>query len=158
MYSSTGLAYTYKHPTFIQGNQAYSNFTWESQMGITSKKITTEFLQRFADAWTSHDIDLLMSFMSKDCIFQSSIGTEFDGKRYVGFDNVRQGFQEILDKFPDGKWIEATHFIAGDRGVSEWIFTAKNNDGVQIKVRGCDIFTFTEGKISIKNSFRKIRD
>ena len=125
-------------------------------MGTTSKQITTEFLQRFADAWTAHNIDLLMSFMSKDCMFQSSVGSEIDGTRYVGFKNVRQGFQEVLDKFPDGKWIETTHFVAGDRGVSEWTFTEKGDDGVQI--RGCDIFTFSEGKISIKNSFRKIRN
>ena len=125
-------------------------------MGTTSKQITTEFLQRFADAWTAHNIDLLMLFMSKDCMFQLSSGPDIDGTRYVGYENVRQGFQEVLDKFPDGKWIEATHFVAGDRGVSEWTFTAKGNDGVQMRVRGCDIFTFSEGKISIKNSFRKI--
>ena len=125
-------------------------------MGSTSKQVTIEFLQGFADAWTAHDIDLLMSFMSDNPIFQLSSGPNIDGMKYSGFENVKQGFQAVLDKFPDGKWIEDSHFVAGDRGVSEWTFTATDNEGIESKVRGCDIFTFEEGKISVKNSFRKI--
>ena len=125
-------------------------------MESTSKQVTIEFLQKFADAWTEHDIDLLMSFMSDNPIFQLSSGPNIDGMKYSGLENVKQGFQAVLDKFPDGKWIEDSHFVAGDRGVSEWTFTTTDNEGIESKVRGCDIFTFEEGKISVKNSFRKI--
>ena len=125
-------------------------------MGSTSRQVTIEFLEKFAEAWTGHDIDLLMSFMSDNPMFQLSSGPNIDGTKYSGFENVKQGFQAVLDKFPDGKWIEDSHFVAGDRGVSEWTFTATDNEGIESKVRGCDIFTFEEGKISVKNSFRKI--
>ena len=125
-------------------------------MGSTSKQVTIEFLEKFAEAWTGHDIDLLMSFMSDNPMFQLSSGPNIDGMKYSGFENVKQGFQAVLDKFPDGKWIEDSHFVAGDRGVSEWTFTATDNEGIESKVRGCDIFTIEEGKISVKNSFRKI--
>ena len=125
-------------------------------MGSTSKQVTIEFLEKFAEAWTGHDIDLLMSFMSDNPMFQQSSGPDIDGMKYSGFENVKLGFQAVLDKFPDGKWIEDSHFVAGDRGVSEWTFTATDNEGIESKVRGCDIFTFEEGKISVKNSFRKI--
>ena len=125
-------------------------------MGSTSKQVTIEFLEKFAEAWTGHDIDLLMSFMSDNPMFQLSSGPDIDGMKYSGFENVKQGFQAVLDKFPDGKWIEDSHFVAGDRGVSEWTFTTTDNEGIESKVRGCDIFTFEEGKISVKNSFRKI--
>ena len=125
-------------------------------MGSTSKQVTIEFLEKFAEAWTGHDIDLLMSFMSDNPMFQLSSGPNIDGMKYSGLENVKQGFQAVLDKFPDGKWIEDSHFVAGDRGVSEWTFTATDNEGIESKVRGCDIFTFEEGKISVKNSFRKI--
>ncbi len=125
-------------------------------MGSTSRQVTIEFLEKFAEAWTGHDIDLLMSFMSDNPMFQLSSGPNIDGMKYSGFENVKQGFQAVLDKFPDGKWIEDSHFVAGDRGVSEWTFTATDNEGIENKVRGCDIFTFEEGKISVKNSFRKI--
>ena len=125
-------------------------------MGSTSRQVTIEFLEKFAEAWTGHDIDLLMSFMSDNPMFQLSSGPDIDGMKYSGCENVKQGFQAVLDKFPDGKWIEDSHFVAGDRGVSEWTFTATDNEGIESKVRGCDIFTFEEGKISVKNSFRKI--
>ena len=42
-----------------------------------------------------------------------------------------------------------------DRKPSLSIATGK--DGKAIEVRGCDIFTFRDGKIAVKNSFRKTR-
>ena len=120
-------------------------------------QVTTEFLQKFADAWTAHDIDKLMSFMSEDPLFQLSVGPDKDGGRYQGWDNVKAGFQAVLDMFPDGAWGDDSHFVAGDRGVSEWTFTATAPDGKAIEVRGCDILSFENGKISVKNSFRKQR-
>jgi len=42
------------------------------------------------------------------------------------------------------------------RGVSEWLLTATTRDGQKIRVRGCDLFTFAEGKITKKDSFWKI--
>ena len=120
-------------------------------------QVTTEFLQEFADAWTEHNIDKLMSFMSADPLFQLSAGPDKDGSRFQGWDNVKSGFQAVLDMFPDGSWGDDSHFVAGDRGVSEWTFRATAQDGKNIEVRGCDIFTFENGKISVKNSFRKQR-
>jgi ketosteroid isomerase-like protein len=47
--------------------------------------------------------------------------------------------------------------VTGDRGVSEWTFTGTLKDGKRVEVIGCDVFTFRNGKIAIKNSFRKNR-
>jgi hypothetical protein len=41
--------------------------------------------------------------------------------------------------------------------VSEWIFTGTRRDGTRVEVRGCDLFTFRDGKIAVKNSYRKNR-
>ena len=54
-------------------------------------EVTTEFLQAFADAWNRHDLDALMSFMTDDCVFDSSAGPDIWGTRYVGRDAVRHG-------------------------------------------------------------------
>ena len=35
-------------------------------------EMTTETLQAFADAWNRHDVDALMSFMTDDCVFEST--------------------------------------------------------------------------------------
>ena len=123
----------------------------------TTDEVTTEFLDGFADGWNEHNVDKLMSFMSDDPLFQLSAGPDVDGGRYEGWDEVKAGFQAVLDTFQDGRWGDASHFVAGDRGVSEWTFTATGGDGKRIEVRGCDLFTFKDGKIAVKNSFRKQR-
>ena len=120
-------------------------------------EVTVGFLKDFADAWNRHDIEDLMSFMTDDCVFQFSTGPDMDGVRHEGHQKVREAYQLILSTFPAGRWGDDSHFVAGDRGASEWTFTATGPDGKPIEVRGCDIFTFRDGKILVKNSFRKNR-
>jgi ketosteroid isomerase-like protein len=50
------------------------------------------------------------------------------------------------------------HWACGDRGVSEWTIRGTQTTGEPIEVRGCDLFEFTDGKISRKDSFWKIVD
>ena len=38
--------------------------------------VNEETLQAFADAWNRHDVDALMSFMTEDCVFEASAGSE----------------------------------------------------------------------------------
>ena len=122
-----------------------------------SDEVTVEFLQAFADAWNRHDVEDLMSFMTDDCVFESSAGEGVRGPRYEGSDAVRKGYSKSWADFPDAQWGDAQHFVIGNRGVSEWIFTGTNADGKRAEVAGCDIFTFREGKIAGKNSYRKNR-
>jgi steroid delta-isomerase-like uncharacterized protein len=114
-------------------------------------------LQAFAEAWNRHDTDALMSFMSDDCVFEASAGLEVSGTRYVGREAVRAGYREVFATFPDAHWDGARHFVQGDRGVSEWTFTGTRRDGNRVEVNGCDLFTFRDGKIALKNSYRKSR-
>lgn len=120
-------------------------------------EVTIEVLQAFADAWNRHDIDALMSFMSDDCLFEASGGPDVCGTRYAGREAVRAGFAEVWATFPDAHWGDARHSVHGDRGVSEWTFTGTRADGTRVEVHGCDLFTFRDGKIAVKNSYRKNR-
>jgi steroid delta-isomerase-like uncharacterized protein len=114
-------------------------------------------LDRFADAWNRHDLDALMSMMTADCVFQASAGPDVDGQRSEGARTVRAAFAAVFEAFPDARWAGARHFIAGDRGVSEWTFTGTHKDGRRVEVAGCDLFTFRGGRIAVKNSYRKNR-
>jgi steroid delta-isomerase-like uncharacterized protein len=126
-------------------------------MSNASVVVTVDDLQAFAEAWNRHDIDALMSFMSDDCVFAASAGPGVDGQRYRGRDAVRAGFAEVWATFPDAHWGGARHFVQGDRGVSEWTFTGTRADGTRVEVHGCDLFTFRDGKIAVKDSYRKNR-
>lgn len=119
--------------------------------------ITIDTLQAFVEAWNRHDVDALMTFMADDCIFEASAGPDVCGIRYSGRKAVRTAFAEVWATFPDAHWGKARHFVIGDRGVSEWTFTGTRADGTRVEVHGCDLLTFRDGKIVLKNSFRKNR-
>jgi len=119
--------------------------------------IDTDFLQAFTDAWNRHDIDALMSFMADDCVFQTAAGPEQHGARHAGREAVRSAFAQAWATFPDAQWRNGRHFVHGDRGVSEWTFTGTRADGTRIEADGCDLFVFRDGRIAVKNAFRKDR-
>jgi uncharacterized protein (TIGR02246 family) len=116
-----------------------------------------KLLERFADAWNQHDLDALMSMMTDDGVFEASAGAEVNGQRNEGHQAVRAAYAAVFETFPDAHWADARHFVAGNRGVSEWTFTGTRQDGTRVEVTGCDLFTFRDGKIAIKNSYRKNR-
>jgi steroid delta-isomerase-like uncharacterized protein len=119
--------------------------------------IDTNFLQAFTDAWNRHDIDALMSFMTDDCVFQAAAGPDACGARHTGRDAVRRAFAQSWTTFPDAQWRNGRHAVHGDRGVSEWTFTGTRADGTRVEAEGCDLFLFRDGRIAVKNAFRKDR-
>jgi ketosteroid isomerase-like protein len=114
-------------------------------------------LQAFADAWNRHDVDALMSMMTEDGLFEASAGNYVNGERHEGRRAVRAAYEAVFAQYPDAHWGNARHFVKGNRGVSEWTFTGTLKDGRRVEVTGCDLFTFRNGKIAVKNSFRKNR-
>ena len=116
-----------------------------------------QLMDAFAAAWNAHDIGTIMSCMTDDCIFEASAGPDVCGARSVGQQEVRAAFSEVFAAFPDARWHDARHFAASDRGASEWTFTGTSVDGSRIEVNGCDLLTFRDDKIAVKNSYRKNR-
>jgi ketosteroid isomerase-like protein len=123
----------------------------------TENKPTIAILDSFANAFNAHDADRILSYMTDDCVFEASAGPHVDGEKFVGKEAVKKAFADVFKNYPDAHWANARHFISGDRAVSEWIFTGTKPDGSKVEVTGCDLFTFRDGKIFIKNSYRKNR-
>ncbi len=119
--------------------------------------IAVQLLDAFADAWNRHDADAIMSMMTDDCVFDASAGPDVCGTHYEGQEQMRAGVLDVFANFPDAHWGNARHFVQGDRGVSEWTFTGTRADGTRVEVNGCDLFTVRDGKISVKNAYRKNR-
>ncbi|MFO1219521.1 MAG: nuclear transport factor 2 family protein [Burkholderiaceae bacterium] len=126
-------------------------------MSTPSRQVDVEFLKAFGAAWNRHDIDALMSFMADDCAFHAVAGPDLYGRSFVGRDAVREGFALAWQTCADAAWLDADHFVCGDRGVSESTFTGTKADGTRIEARMVDVFTFRDGKIAVKNAFRKDR-
>jgi taurine dehydrogenase small subunit len=123
----------------------------------TSPAMTPERLAEFGEAWNRHDADLLMTYMADDCSYQASFGPGPEGSNYVGHDAVHEGYARFFTRYPDGTFSDSRVFVAGDRGASEWTFTATKPDGVRESVRGCDLFEFVGEKIKRKDAFRNQR-
>jgi ketosteroid isomerase-like protein len=121
-------------------------------------RVDAATLEAFAAAWNRHDADALMAFMTDDCEFRSSAGPDACGTLSVGRDAVRAAYARVWADFPDAQWVDGRHLVAGDRGLSEWIFKGtRAADGVRVEVDGCDLFTFAGGRIRVKDSYRKQR-
>lgn len=121
------------------------------------KTVTVDMLAEFAAAWNRHDIDALMSFMSEDCVFETVGRPERWGARHSGREAVRAAFAAAWKNFPDAQWNNGRHWVAGERGVSESTFTGTAADGSRVEADMVDVFTFQDGKIRVKNAFRKQR-
>ena len=126
-------------------------------MTVQNNSVSAQALADFAQAWNDHDLEALMSFMHEDCVFHAVAGPDLMGHTFKGTAQVREGFMAAWQNFPDAAWLDADHFVVGERGVSESTFAGTKADGSRIEARMVDVFTFKDGKILVKNAFRKDR-
>ena len=121
--------------------------THDEQMGI---------VRQILDGFNAHDLDAILDHFAEDCVFESALGPEPWGRRFIGKEEVRRGFSVLFGNIPDVHFGDDSSFIAGDRGVSEWTITGTTVDGERLELRGCDVWTFgADGRVVHKNSFRK---
>jgi steroid delta-isomerase-like uncharacterized protein len=129
-----------------------------SERNPQDMKVTNETLKQILDAFNRHDLDAIMEFFSDDCSFDFPRGPEPFGQRFIGKAQVREALAGRFKGIPDVHYGEDRHWISleGNRGVSEWTLTGTTTSGLNIKVRGCDLWEFENGKVTRKDSYWKI--
>ena len=125
---------------------------------MAGTKTAAPDLDALLDAFNAHDADAVMAFFTDDCVLDMPRGPGPGGRRLVGREQVRAGIQSRFDGIPDVHYGDERHFVCGDRGVSEWTLRGTWASGEPVEVRGCDLFEFTGGRISRKDSYWKIID
>jgi steroid delta-isomerase-like uncharacterized protein len=120
--------------------------------------VTVQTMKQVLDAFNRHDLDAIMEFFSEDCSFDFPRGPEPWGQRFIGKAQVREALAGRFKGIPDVHYGEDVHWISadGNSGVSEWTLTGTTTAGAKLKVRGCDLWEFQNGKIKRKNSYWKI--
>lgn len=110
-----------------------------------------EVLDRFADAWGSADAARVAAMMTEDCVYEASVGPE-PGRTYRGAAELLAGLKAMFAHDAPAR-IEITDvFGAGDRVAWEWrYYDAADN----LIARGCDLLLLRDGRIAVKNAFRK---
>lgn len=113
-------------------------------------------LEGLAAAFNAHDIDGVMRHFAADCSLDMPRGPDPHGTRFEGYDQVRKGLMMRFESTPDVHYGEVEHFVSGSCGMSKWLLTGTKPDGGKVKVRGCDFYTFRDGKVIRKDSYWKI--
>ena len=114
-------------------------------------------LKAIATAFDQHDMDGIIRHFAADAVFEGPRGPEPWGQRFVGLGAVREAFAARFAGIPDIRYQQDDHFVDGDRGASEWTLSGTTTEGQRIEVRGCDLWTFRDGKVVKKDSYWKIR-
>ncbi|MBI3991928.1 MAG: nuclear transport factor 2 family protein [Candidatus Lambdaproteobacteria bacterium] len=118
---------------------------------------TVRAMQAFLDAFNRHDADAIAECFAEDGVYETPRGPEVCGTRVAGKANVRAHFAKMFAAVPDIHFGADTHWISGDRAVSEWTMTYTKPDGKRLEVRGCDLFAYRGDKIAKKDSYLKER-
>lgn len=121
------------------------------------QQLTAEDLKATFDAFNRHDIDAVMTCFAEDCVFTTVAGPEVFGGRITGRDAIAKAFVGVWTAMPDAEWADHRHFVSGDRGVSEWTFKGTDAEGRRVEAQGVDLFTIRDGKLVMKQAFRKQR-
>ena len=119
-------------------------------------QVSVESLIGLLNAFNQHDLHRIMEFFSDDATFDMPRGAEPWGTRFVGKDEVRTGLAARFSGIPDVHYGDDRHWVSGDRGVSERLLTGTTTAGQNVRVQGCDLFQFRDGKVVRKDSYWKI--
>ena len=116
-------------------------------------------LKAFGEAFNAHDAAALVSMMTDDCVFRTAMGPEPHGNAIVGQAAVKAAFEATFAAFPDAQWVpRSPDQVIGNRGFSEWTFIAtRAADGANFYMDGVDLFILRDGKIAVKDAYRKDR-
>lgn len=121
-------------------------------MTLTAKDLVDTF-----DAFNRHDIEGVMKCFADDCVFYTVGGPEVYGAKIEGAEAIAKAFTAVWTGMKDANWAHHSHFVAGDRAVSEWVFSGTGADGMRVEAEGADLFTLRDGKIVVKQALRKSR-
>jgi len=115
-------------------------------------------LKELCEAFNAHDLDRIMAFFADDCTLEMPRGAKPWGTRFQGRRDVREALAGRFRGLPDVHYGDDEHFVdpSANTGISKWTLTGTGGDGTQIKVRGCDFYTFRDGKVVRKDSYWKI--
>lgn len=115
-------------------------------------------LTAFSEAWNRHDLATILDLSTDDCEFWAAAGPDALGTRSIGRQAVGAAYQAIFDTYPDGQWTNGRiTVLSPDRALSEWLFVGTTVEGRRVEVLGLDLLDLKDGKVRIKNTFRKNR-
>jgi ketosteroid isomerase-like protein len=121
---------------------------------MTSDLSPRECLARFADAWANRDIGGLLELMTDDAVYAASVGPE-PGRTFRGRPELVAGFRTMFEHDAGARIEQGEPLVLGGWAVSTWAYHFVRADGSPWSERGIDLWRFRDGKICLKDAYRK---
>jgi ketosteroid isomerase-like protein len=102
-------------------------------------------IDRLRSAINDHDLDALVALFAED---HASEHPSHPDRSFVGADQVRRNWTQILGGVPDLHATLVSSAVTGDRAWCEWEWSGTRRDGVPHLMRGVTITTVHDGRIA----------
>ncbi len=124
---------------------------------MVNRRLTIALLDEIQDAFNQHDVNRILLHFTDNCEWLMARGpNEPEGRRCSGkveIGNVLRARYEII---PDMRWEDICHWICDDeKAISEWIVCGTPKDGKSFRLIGCDLWEFSGGFITKKDTYWK---
>jgi ketosteroid isomerase-like protein len=118
--------------------------------------VTPAQLKAVGDAFARHDVDAIVDSFAEDGVFRNAKGPDVSGRSYIGKVEIRAFFEGLFASSPNIQWRHTAEYISGSRAVTEWHRSATTTSGERQEWLGCDLYTFRDGKIVLKDTYIKV--
>ena len=121
-----------------------------------SAGVSLERVHEIGAAFNRHDIDFIVGSFAEDGVFRNAMGADGAGNTYKGRKEIRAFFEKLFANNPTIQWDPSAEYVSGNHGVAEWHRTSTTASGEKQDWLGCDLFTFRDNQIVLKDTFFKI--
>jgi ketosteroid isomerase-like protein len=116
--------------------------------GSDSKDELERTIERYNEAWNSHDVEAIVGFHGPGMVFENHTA----GERVEG-EAVRDHIARIFENWPDLAFRGRRLYAADGLVVSEWTASATDSESRRLEWDGVDIFPFENGLILRKDVY-----
>jgi ketosteroid isomerase-like protein len=119
-----------------------------------SEEQTTRLtVERFNEAFNRHDANVLAKMLTEDTVFEDTSPAP-NGRRLEGKAAVVDWWREWFMRNAHARFEVEEMIVSGNRATVLWVYR-KIRDGQPWHLRGVDIFTVRDGKITSKLAYVK---
>lgn len=119
----------------------------------SAEEATRSTVEKFNEAFNRQDVKTLAMLLTEDTVFEDTAPAP-DGRRVEGKSAVVDFWREWFLRNANARFETEEMIVSGNRATVLWVYRKMRN-GQAWHLRGVDIFTVREGKISAKLAYVK---
>jgi ketosteroid isomerase-like protein len=112
---------------------------------------TATTVRALNDALNARDREATIALFASDGVFRpGAAGASFEGPEAIA--DALFGFLEL---HTTGQFEILHEMFSGDEAYNEWRWAGVTNEGKPSESHGCDYYLIRDGRVALKNTFRK---